>query len=291
MNSTPTAIVFPGQGSQAPDMREDVERYRPELLERAEREIPGLFERVEESTRFAQPAIYCAGLAGFSRLGGLEADCYAGHSLGEIGALVAAGALSEEDGLRLVALRGRLMDEAGRADSGGGMLALLGEADGADSAPAAIAAEHGLAVANDNAPGQVVLSGAGAALDQAALAAEAAGLRAMRLPVSGAFHSPAMASAAPEFESALEDTRFATPSVPVLSGVSAAPFDHDVRRRLSESLTHPVRWREILLALHGRGVRRIVETGPGRVLSRLAKRSFDDVEVLTADRLEAARAA
>jgi len=291
MNSAPTAIVFPGQGSQVPGMRDEVERHRPELLELAEREVPGLFERVDESTRFAQPAIYCAGLAGFGRLGGTEADCYAGHSLGEIAALAAASALSEEDGLRLVALRGRLMDEAGRADPGGGMLAVLGEVRGAGPGPAEIAAEHGLAVANDNAPGQVVLSGPRAALDRAELLVEAAGLRAMRLPVSGAFHSPAMASAVPEFESALGSTRFSTPNAPVLSGVSAAPFDGEVRRRLAESLTHPVRWREVLLALHGRGVRRIVETGPGRVLSRLAKRSFDDVEAVTADRLEAARAA
>lgn len=267
-------------------MRAEVERHRPDLLELAEAEVPDLFHRVEEGTRFAQPAIYCASLAGYHRIGE-EADLYAGHSLGEIAALTVAGAVSEEDGLRLVALRGRLMQEAGAQRTGDGMLALLGRPGQAD--PALIAGRHGLSVANDNAPGQVVLSGPGPALDAAGAGAKEVGLRAMRLPVTGAFHSPAMASAVPEYEAALRDTTFAEPRVPVMSGVTAAPFD-DVRARLAESLTLPVRWREVLLALQGRGVERVVETGPGRVLTGLAKRTLDGVEAVSADRLEAARA-
>jgi malonyl CoA-acyl carrier protein transacylase len=281
-----TAVVFPGQGSQEPDMRVDVERHRPDLLELAEAEVPGLFDRVEEGTRFAQPAIYCASLAGYHRIGE-EADLYAGHSLGEIAALTAAGAVSEEDGLHLVALRGRVMQEAGAERAGDGMLALIGRPGKGD--PAAISERHGLAVANDNAPGQVVLSGPGAALDAATAEAEDAGLRSMRLPVTGAFHSPAMASAVPEYEAGLRDVAFTAPRVPVLSGVTAQPFD-DVRARLAESLTHPVRWREVLLALGDRGVERIVETGPGRVLTGLARRTLDGVETVSADQLEAARA-
>ncbi len=280
-----TAVVFPGQGSQESDMRSEVERLRPELLELAEREVPELFDRVEEGMRFAQPAIYCASLAGYGRLDDDEGDVYAGHSLGEIAALAAAGAVSEEDGLRLVALRGRLMQDIAEGRPGDGMLALIG--DQAD--PASIAERHGLAVANDNAPGQVVLSGGGEALDAAAAEAEEAGMRATRLAVSGASHNPVMESAVPEYESALADTSFSEPRVPVFSGVTAAPFD-DIRRRLAESLTNPVRWREVLLALQERGIQRIVETGPGKVLIGLARRTLDDVEVLTADRLEGDRA-
>ena len=129
----------------------------------------------------------------------------AGHSLGELAALVAAGSLAERDGLELVALRGRLMQEAGEAAGDGGMVALLGQG-AAEHAPE-LAAAHGLAIANDNSPQQVVLSGARSALPDAAAAAKELGLRAMELPVTGAFHSPMMASAVPEFEAALAARR------------------------------------------------------------------------------------
>src|SRR3954454_21500261 len=156
----PTAILFPGQGSQAPGMRDLVAQHAPELLERLGDES---FDRVGESTRFAQPAIFCASLAGW-RAVDAEPLAMAGHSLGELTALVAAGALDPFDGLQLVVLRGRLMADAG----GGTMLALLGaEPEQAD----ALAAAHGVTVANDNAPGQLVLSGPTAAVDACAAAA------------------------------------------------------------------------------------------------------------------------
>jgi [acyl-carrier-protein] S-malonyltransferase len=276
-----TALLFPGQGSQTPDMRDEVERYRPDLLELAEREVgEDPFPRVDENTRFQQPALFCASLAGLSRLDGLEPDFYAGHSMGEIAALVAAGSLSEEDGLRIVALRGRLMDEAAARASDSGMLALRGDLEFAQQ----LAERHGLTVANDNAPGQVVLSGHDEGLDAAASEAEEEGARTTRLPVAGGFHSPAIESAVPEFEQALAEIEFASPRAPVFSCVTAEPFD-DPARRLAESLTSPVRWREILLALHERGARRFVETGPGKVLTGLAKRTLDDIEATTADAL------
>jgi [acyl-carrier-protein] S-malonyltransferase len=275
-----TAILFPGQGSQTPEMRETVEQARPDLLELAIETVgEDPFPRAEDGTRFAQPAIFCASLAGWGALGHPRGDYMAGHSLGELAALVAAGTLSEHDGLSLVALRGRLMQEAGERAGDGGMLALVG-AGAADRAPE-LADAHGLSVANDNSPQQVVLSGARALLPGAATAAKQLGLRAMELPVTGAFHSPMMASAVPEFAAALERVEVSEPGVTVLSAVTAAPFD-DVRRRLVEALMMPVRWRETMLAMHELGAERFVEVGPGRVLTGLVKRTLRDVELVSA---------
>jgi [acyl-carrier-protein] S-malonyltransferase len=275
-----SAILFPGQGSQTPDMREHVEQARPDLL-RAAIEAVGddPFERVGEGTRFAQPAIFCASLALWEELGRPAGEYMAGHSLGELAALVAAGALAERDGLELVALRGALMQRAGELAGDGGMLALLGT--GASERAGELAAAHGLSVANDNSPQQVVLSGARAALPRAAEAARELGLRGLELPVSGAFHSPMMASAVPDFERALARTAIRQPRATVISAVTARPFD-DVRARLAQALVSPVRWRETLLELHARGVERLVETGPGRVLTGLAKRTLSGVELVGA---------
>ena len=272
-----TAILFPGQGSQTPEMRDDVERARPDLLELAT-EIVGEdpFPKAEEGTNYAQPAIFCASLAGWDRLGRPDADLMAGHSLGELAALVAAGSLEERDGLELVALRGRLMQESGEAAGDGGMLALLGR--GAADHASELAEAHGLSVANDNSPQQVVLSGAKTALPEAADAAKELGLRAVELSVSGAFHSPMMAAAVPEFEQAVKQVKISPPRVEVLSAVTAAPFA-DVAAQLTEALTSPVRWRETLIAMHERGAERFVEVGPGRVLTGLVKRTLSDVEL------------
>jgi [acyl-carrier-protein] S-malonyltransferase len=272
-----TAILFPGQGSQTPDMRETVSEARPELLSLAEQIVgEDPFARAEEGTQFAQPAIFCASLAGWHQLGRPDGDMMAGHSLGELAALVAAGCLSEPDGLELVALRGKLMQESGERAGDGGMLALLG-AGAADHA-AELAHAHGLAVANDNSPQQVVLSGDRGAFADASAAAKELGLRPMELPVSGAFHSPMMAEAVPEFEAALARAEITAPRVTVLSAVTAAPFE-DVRGQLAQALTMPVRWRETLLAMRERGAERFVEVGPGRVLTGLVKRTLKDVEL------------
>jgi [acyl-carrier-protein] S-malonyltransferase len=158
------------------------------------------------------------------------------------------------------------------------MVALLGR--GAAERADELAREHGVAVANDNSPQQVVLSGERAALGRVAGAAEELGLRAMQLPVAGAFHSEMMRAAVPEFSSALERVEVKPPTVPVLSAVTAAPFD-DVRRRLAEALTMQVRWRETMISLQKLGAGRMVEVGPGRVLTGLAKRTLRDVELVT----------
>ncbi|MQA74277.1 MAG: acyltransferase domain-containing protein [Solirubrobacterales bacterium] len=276
------ALLFPGQGSQTSDMRELVERHEPELARLVLDELgTDPFARADEGTRFAQPAIYCASIASWSGAGRPLPPYLAGHSLGELSALAAAGALDPADGVRLAITRGRLMgDVAGRTP--GGMIALLG--DGHEAR--AVAGATGLEIANDNGPTQVVAAGPLAALDAAAVEAKARKLRSIRLPIKGAFHTRAMEAAAEPFRAALAEATFAAPRTPVFSSTEASPFAADpetIRDRLAAALTHPVRWRETLLELHRLGVRRFVEAGPGKALTGMVRRSFDDVEAVVLD--------
>jgi [acyl-carrier-protein] S-malonyltransferase len=266
------ALLFPGQGSQTADMRETVERQRPDLLELAFEEVgPDLFERAADGTRWAQPAIFCAALAGARELD-VEADIMAGHSLGEITALVEAGALGAEDGLRLVAARGRLMQEAAEETGDGGMTAVRAR-EGNREVIAEVAAANDVAIANDNAPDQLVLSGALDALDRVEEQLKERGVRGKRLPVAGAFHSPLMEPAVEPFRAVVEGIEFAEPRVPVMSCVTARPFE-DVPGQLVRALTEPVRWLEVVRALDERGVTEFAETGPGQVLTNLVKKSL-----------------
>ena len=266
------ALLFPGQGSQTADMRDTVERQRPDLLELAEREVgPDLFERAADGTRWAQPAIYCAALAGFAELDA-DPNVMAGHSLGEITALVAAEALSAEDGLRLVAARGRLMQEAADETGDGGMTAVRAR-EGNREAIAEVAAATNVAIANDNAPDQLVLSGALSALDDAEAQLSERGIRGKRLPVAGAFHSPLMEPAVEPFRSLVNETAIGDPRVPVYSCVTAEPFD-DIPALLVRAITEPVRWLDVMRALDAGGVTNFVETGPGHVLTNLVRKSL-----------------
>jgi acyl transferase domain-containing protein len=156
------------------------------------------------------------------------------------------------------------------------MVALLGA--GAAEQAQELADAHGLAVANDNSPQQVVLSGLKAELPNLVEHASELGLRAMELDVAGAFHSPMMEPAVGEFSAALASTEFRSPGVPVISAVTVKPFT-EPRRELADALTSPVRWRETMLALHQRGAGMFVEVGPGRVLTGLAKRTLKGVEL------------
>jgi [acyl-carrier-protein] S-malonyltransferase len=281
-------MLFPGQGSQTADMREQVERHRPDLLELARAEVSeDLFERAEDGTRWAQPAIFCAALAGYEVLKQrFEPDLMAGHSLGEITALVAAGALDAEGGLRLVAARGHLMQEAAEQTGDGGMLAVRAR----ERAPIEqVAADTGVSIANDNAPDQLVLSGAVAALEEAERQLRRRNVRAKRLPVAGAFHSPLMEPAVAPFRQLAERVEVREPRVPVLSCVTAAPFQ-DVREQLVQAITHRVRWTDVMGELRDLGATRYVETGPGRVLTGLVRKSLDGVEAEAPLALEAARA-
>ena len=250
-------------------MRAWVEDACPELFALAVSEVGcDPFSRVEESTRYAQPAIYCASVACLAA-GVPAADWMAGHSLGEFAALVAAGSMSSDDGLRLVALRGRLMDEA--PGGSGRMLAVRGP-DAWEMA-VEVAFETGTYPANHNSPTQVVLAGVESAVLDAQRVARGRGLRASVLPVRGAFHTPLMESAREPFAAALASVHVGVPRVPVISGATAMPFD-DVRAGLVDALTAPVRWSDVLQTLADRGAGRFVEVGPGEVLSGLVRKTL-----------------
>ena len=263
------ALLFPGQGSHADDM--DAPHRGSPLLERG-LELLGFdpFDDLAAGTRTQQPALFLCSVAAWDERGRPDAAAAAGHSLGEYAALVAAGALQFDEAVRLVDARAAAMDRAARRGPGG-MVAMLG---GDQAAVLALAARLDLVVANDNAPGQLVLSGPLATVEEAAaLARDEADARARVLDVGGAFHSVLMQPAAADLESALADTPVAPPRFPVYSNGSAAPFV-DVRRELAENLLRPVRWRETLLALRAAGVERFVELGPGAVLTGLVKRTL-----------------
>jgi malonyl CoA-acyl carrier protein transacylase len=275
------ALLFPGQGVDASETRESVRELRPDLYATAT-EVCGAdpFAHLSEGTNFAQPAIYCASLTIYERMGRPAADIHAGHSLGEITALAAAGAVDSLDGLRIVAERGRLMQEAGEAAGAGGMLAVGSDRDAAVE----LAGRTGLVVANFNSPSQFVLSGSEDAIERAlADARSERGLRVKRLPVTGAFHSPALEPAVQPFRAILDSTEFHPAAVPVYSCVTAEPFGDDPRAALAESITSPVRWIEVMRAMHAAGARGFADVGPGKVLARLVKRILDDETVESVD--------
>jgi [acyl-carrier-protein] S-malonyltransferase len=266
-------------------MVDEVARLAPELLERCI-ELVGEdpFPRVAESTRFAQPAIFCASLAGWREHGdGLRPGALAGHSLGELTALVAAEALEPLAGLELAVRRGELMDAASRDRAEEGMLALLG-AD--EELTHRLAEENDVVLANDNAPGQVVLAGALERLRAASRQAREGGARAILLDVAGAFHSPSMAGAVEPFRELLAGVEFQEPATTVISGSTALPFS-DPRSELAEAIVRPVRWREAMLALADAGAETFVDFGPGEVLARLVRRNLPDAAVLDRDELSA----
>ena len=274
MSSDVIAGLFPGQGSQTGDLRSQVARDAPELLELCV-DLVGEdpFARVTESTRLAQPAIFCASVAGWMRLREhVRPVAFAGHSLGELSALVAAEALDPADGLALAVRRGELMAAAGDGEEG--MLAVLGSAP---DLPARLAEDHGVVVANDNAPGQVVLAGRLERLHEARDAAREQGARAIMLDVAGAV--------AP-FRAALEQVQLREPVVPVICGWSARPFD-DVREELAAAIVQPVRWRSTMLALATLGADEFVDFGPGSVLAKLVRRNLPAARAIDPDELAA----
>ena len=285
-NST-SAILFPGQGVGDASSRQLVAELRPDLLDLAARLVgEDPFERMSEGTAYAQPAVYCASIAGYERLGRPSADYFAGHSLGEVGALAAAGAIDDADGLQIVVARGRVMEEAAREGAPGGMLAVGSDHDRAEE----LAAEHELTLANENSPQQFVLSGPLARIEEAEAAAKGSGVRAKKLAVAGAFHTEAMSPGVEAFRAELDEIDFQAPRAPVVSSTTAEFFDEDARDALAASLINPIRWTAVLGRLSELGVRRYLDVGPGKVLAGLVRRTLDGAETETVTSRESALA-
>jgi len=281
------AFLFPGQGAQAVGMgraladafleARAVFAEADDVLGFSLSEIcwQGPPERLKE-TRFAQPALLTHSVAAWRLLdrAGVRPEWTAGHSLGEYSACVAAGALEFRDAVRLVYLRGTLMFEAGR-DRPGTMAAVLGvDRDGAERICAAASGAGVIVPANLNAPGQVVLSGDRAAVEEAAQrAGEFGAKRVVMLEVSGAFHSPLMEPAARGLAAELERTAFREPRCPVVANVSAAPLRHatEIREALQRQLLGSVRWEESMRRLLDLGAEGFVEIGTGRTLRGLLR--------------------
>jgi [acyl-carrier-protein] S-malonyltransferase len=296
-----TAFVFPGQGSQAVGMGQDLAQVYPvarDTFAEAD-DVLGFalsalcFEGPEEAlndTLNTQPALFAASMAAWRALhsAGWSAPAAfaAGHSMGEYTALAAAGALTFADGLRLVRERGRLMKEAGERSPGGMAAVLQVEAKALDDICLRASQETGkvVQVANYNSPGQIVISGDNQALEVAVQLAQAAGARRVRrLAVSIAAHSPLMAVIADEFRRAVEATPIRPPQTPVVANVTARPLTSadDIRQEMVAQLTSSVRWIESVETMAARGVTRFIEIGPKDVLTGLVRRIDENVSALT----------
>jgi [acyl-carrier-protein] S-malonyltransferase len=282
--------LFPGQGIPAAQVLEglpDDDRYV-----QVANEVLGfpMRRRVQTAvqtgskltTVLAQPAIFVASMVAYRRATeeGSTFDYLAGHSLGEFAALAAGEAFSFRQGLALVKVRASAMEKASRAHPGG-MAAIIGL--GRDKVED-LAVRSGLAVANDNAPGQLVVSGTDEGLAAAAKIVASEGGRVVRLEVSGPFHTSAMDTAAEELKTALEATDIRSPRLPVLSNITARPYraPGEVRQLLVQQVNNPIQWRSCIEWLWESGAREFIDVGPGRVVDGLTRRTLRGLEVAVA---------
>lgn len=290
------AFIFPGQGSQYIGMGRDIfDNYQEarQIFEEADgtlgRSISGLcFNGPEEQlkdTRNSQPCILATSVAVFKVLSaeGIKADFVAGHSLGEYSALVAAGAISFDQALRLINRRAQLMAEADPLQQGA-MAAVMGlERESLEDCLKSVNQEQigPVEAANFNSPGQVVVSGAKDGIAKLQTLVTAKGGKFIPLSVSGAFHSSLMKKAADIFQNDLKQASWQEPTVPIVANVSARPVNAgELAGSLYRQLYSPVQWEDTLQFLGGEGVQIFVEVGPGKVLSGLVKRTIKNVTIL-----------
>jgi [acyl-carrier-protein] S-malonyltransferase len=289
-----TALLFAGQGAQVVGMGRDLVATFPTARGWSDRANAALGYDLTQvclhgpepeltKTENAQPGIFLVSWAAFQllqeRVPGLKFEATAGLSLGEFTALTAAGAMSFEDGLRLVRQRGRFMQEACEATRGG-MAAIVGLDEGPTRE---VCAQTGVVVANLNCPGQIVISGAADKIGQACDLAKAKGARrALPLAVAGAYHSPLMANAQPKLQEELARARISPPTVTVVANVTARPHERpeSIRARLVEQVTASVRWEESVRYLLAQGFTRFIELGPGTALTGFMKRIDKNAQLL-----------
>jgi [acyl-carrier-protein] S-malonyltransferase len=287
---TKYAFIFPGQGSQFPGMGKELyenSELAKTMFESAN-EILGfritdlMFEGTDEdlrATNVTQPAIFLHSVIRAKVMGNeMNANMFAGHSLGEFSALVVSGAISFEDGLKLVYQRAMAMQEACELTKGT-MAAVLALDD--EKVEEVCAASSGVVVAaNYNCPGQLVISGEFNAVEQACEAMKAAGAkRALLLPVGGAFHSPLMEPAREKLAKAIEATNFSAPCCPIYQNVTARAVSdpQEIKKNLVAQLTAPVRWTQSVKAMSEDGATHFIEVGPGKVLQGLVKKIVADI--------------
>ena len=287
------AYIFPGQGSQFPGMARQLYETNStarEMLEKAN-EILGfritdiMFEGTGEElkeTKVTQPAIFLHSVVLAKCLPDFEPEMVAGHSLGEFSALVAAGAIDFEEGLKLVSIRAQAMQKACETNPGGMAAVLMLDSETIEH----ICEEtEGIVVAaNYNCDGQIVISGEKAAVDAACIRLKEAGARrALPLPVGGAFHSPLMEPARAELAEGIEKAVFKTPICPVYQNVTAKPSTdpEEIKANLLSQLTSPVRWTQSVQNMIADGADTFIELGPGKVLQGLVAKIAKDQVTLT----------
>lgn len=294
------AFIFPGQGSQYVGMAKDLFEKSVEAKEmiKTADDILGInlsyimFNGPEDElkqTQFTQPAIFLHSviLAGIIRT--IDADAAAGHSLGEYSAYVASGTIQFHEAIKLVRARGVAMQEAGNENKGT-MAAVIGLDSGKVESLCNDASSEGIVqCANFNSPGQIVISGSVDGVKKAMELCKTAGAKMVKeLVVSAAFHSPLMLSAKEKLNSALSSTNFYNPKFPVFTNVTAKPVEgiSEIKSKLYEQITAPVRWEETIMNMIKDGVEEFYEIGPGNVLQGLVKRINPDVKRFGIDKFE-----